>query len=304
MVEEGPEVTHIYRFRNTGTGPLQITGVHPSCGCTAADYTKTPIPPGGSGIIKVGYNTQGRPGNATKTVTVNTNDPSQPSLTLTFTVNVTREVDYQPSSAYFYAVRKGQTRSVTIHVLGRPGTTLKVLGAEARHKKVGVVLSPLTQSEDPAKPSPSRDRRGAALEVTVPPDLPYGAFTDEIVVKTSHPKKPEIIIPVSGKVVGRVQLSPDDLVFPNLTTPVTVVVLVDPPQGFAVRGVSTEKKLVKPWVQRERQPGGAADLFRIVVTPPKPGKVPVGEFQDTLIVKTNDPEQPEVTLPLRGRRDP
>jgi hypothetical protein len=35
-----------FEFKNTGTTDVVITNVKASCGCTATDYTKTPIKPG------------------------------------------------------------------------------------------------------------------------------------------------------------------------------------------------------------------------------------------------------------------
>lgn len=36
--------------------PLIIEQANPTCGCTMGDYTKTPIPPGGSGFISAKFN--------------------------------------------------------------------------------------------------------------------------------------------------------------------------------------------------------------------------------------------------------
>ncbi len=35
-----------FEFTNTSSKPIIIQNVAPSCGCTTADYTKTPIQPG------------------------------------------------------------------------------------------------------------------------------------------------------------------------------------------------------------------------------------------------------------------
>ncbi len=302
-VEESGDITHLYHFRNTGRATLNISGVHPSCGCTAANTSHNDIPPGGSGSIKVTYHTQGRPGKAVKTITVSSNDPDQPSITLTFNVNVLREIDIQPDRAYFYGVRKGQGRSVTISVLGKPGHSLKVLSAEPRQKKVTVQLSPLTQPEDPAKPLARTTRHGASLVVTLPNDLPFGDISDEIVVKTSDAKKPEVVIPVQGDVLGRVQVFPKQVYFGNLDQPITMTITADPPEGFVIRSVSTEKHLVKPWVHKIHQPNGQ-DMIQVVVSPPNPKSLPVGAFQDNLLINSNDTEQPTITVPVNGTKNP
>lgn len=62
-----------FPFKNEGDAPLIITRVQASCGCTTPDYTKEPILPGKTGVIKVNYSTTGRPGAFDKRVTVFTN---------------------------------------------------------------------------------------------------------------------------------------------------------------------------------------------------------------------------------------
>ena len=42
-------------FYNSGKAPLTLNDVKPSCGCTAAEWTKNPILHGDSGYIKVNF---------------------------------------------------------------------------------------------------------------------------------------------------------------------------------------------------------------------------------------------------------
>jgi len=72
-IEEGPAADHVFTFTNTGKEPLIIQRVQPSCGCTTPDWTKEPVAPGKTGMIKASYGTQGRPGHFEKTMTVFTN---------------------------------------------------------------------------------------------------------------------------------------------------------------------------------------------------------------------------------------
>ena len=44
-------VTATFKITNTGDKPLVISNVTTSCGCTAVDWTKTPIAPGASGTV-------------------------------------------------------------------------------------------------------------------------------------------------------------------------------------------------------------------------------------------------------------
>lgn len=61
----------IFEFTNVGKVPVTITKINTFCGCTVADYPKTPTPPGKSAQIKVSY-TPGAFGYFSKTISVAT----------------------------------------------------------------------------------------------------------------------------------------------------------------------------------------------------------------------------------------
>lgn len=86
-VPEGTLATHEFRFRNTGNQPIIIANVQASCGCTTPDWTKTPVLPGKTGMVKAVYSSAGRPGVFNKTVTV-TSNATTPSTVLTIKGNV------------------------------------------------------------------------------------------------------------------------------------------------------------------------------------------------------------------------
>ncbi len=68
-----------FEFINTGDSAIIITNVKASCGCTATDYTKTPILPGGTAKIKASYNAAAK-GAFNKTVTVTTSVDETPKV--------------------------------------------------------------------------------------------------------------------------------------------------------------------------------------------------------------------------------
>ena len=72
-VNEGQKVIHVYKVKNTGEAPLVIQSAQPSCGCTVPDWTKDPIPVGGSGFVKAEFDSSGKPGINNKTITVTAN---------------------------------------------------------------------------------------------------------------------------------------------------------------------------------------------------------------------------------------
>src|SRR5476649_410264 len=55
-IPQGIPVTTKFEYTNIGEEPLIITDVKPTCGCTIADFTKTPVKKGDKGVITITYN--------------------------------------------------------------------------------------------------------------------------------------------------------------------------------------------------------------------------------------------------------
>jgi hypothetical protein len=73
MMKEGEKAEHEFIFKNTGRSPLIIAGATSTCGCTAPSFTHEPVPPGGTGSIKVVFSSAGKHGHVVKPVTVTSN---------------------------------------------------------------------------------------------------------------------------------------------------------------------------------------------------------------------------------------
>jgi len=80
-IKEGQVVEYTYAFKNTGEAPLVIQNAQGSCGCTVPDWSKDPIPVGGTGYVKAKFDSNGRTGAQNKAVTVTANTwPTQTVL--------------------------------------------------------------------------------------------------------------------------------------------------------------------------------------------------------------------------------
>lgn len=91
-IREGQVVEYSYVVKNTGQAPLIIQNAQPSCGCTVPDWTKTPIPVGGTGYVKAKFDSNGKPNIQNKSITVTANTwPKQ--TVLRFKAMVTPKAD-------------------------------------------------------------------------------------------------------------------------------------------------------------------------------------------------------------------
>jgi Protein of unknown function (DUF1573) len=96
-VDEGPKITHEFIFTNKGKEALVLSNVKASCGCTTPVWPKEPILPGQEGKILVTYNTSGRPGPFTKSITITSNaDEANKVITIRGTVTSVPEKNTVP----------------------------------------------------------------------------------------------------------------------------------------------------------------------------------------------------------------
>jgi hypothetical protein len=91
-ITEGEKVAHIFTFENKGPGTLVISSASTSCGCTVTKYDRNPIPSGKGGSLEVVFDSDGRNGIQTKTISVQSNSRTQ-VVVLKITAEVISKTD-------------------------------------------------------------------------------------------------------------------------------------------------------------------------------------------------------------------
>lgn len=72
-VVEGDVVEGTFKVTNAGKADLVITSARATCGCTVPEWPKDAIKPGETADIKFTFNSRGRQGKQTKSITLKTN---------------------------------------------------------------------------------------------------------------------------------------------------------------------------------------------------------------------------------------
>ena len=115
--------SHAFTITNTGDMPLVITRVTVSCGCMRPEWNKAPIAPGKTSVIKITYNTKGRPGPFYKTVSV-FNNSNRRNFHLAIKGNVTPKPQHPIFSyPYSFGDLKLHTKTILFSSI-RPDETL------------------------------------------------------------------------------------------------------------------------------------------------------------------------------------
>ena len=91
-VAEGEKIAYVFTFENSGTTDLVILSASSTCGCTVPKYDTRPVSPGKGGNLEVVFDTSGRSGQQTKTITVKSN-ASKPVVLLKITAEVVTNIN-------------------------------------------------------------------------------------------------------------------------------------------------------------------------------------------------------------------
>ena len=184
-------VEHDYPIRNEGTLSLEIRNVHASCGCTAVKPSQDVIPPGGEASIRARLDLRGRNGLQQKTITVQSNDPDTPTLTLQLKGTAIQPLRAQPSALFFGRIGPADARSRICEIISARGP-IQITSLRSDHP--GLLLKQLD-------PDPGTDGSTQKFELTIDPALPEGSINGSVFVKTDQADQPEISIPVAAYVV-------------------------------------------------------------------------------------------------------
>lgn len=90
-VKEGDVINHEFVFSNNGKSDLIIRKIKASCGCTTAAPKVNVLKPGEKTSMSASFKTAGFTGRQSKTITVITNDPKNPSIVLRLSGTVSKQ---------------------------------------------------------------------------------------------------------------------------------------------------------------------------------------------------------------------
>lgn len=199
-VDQTDNVEHTYVIKNTGTVTLEISRVQPSCGCTVAEISNKNVPPGGESHITARFSPAGRVGPQHKAIIVHSNDPEQPQYTLTLQGTVGSAVSVQPSQITMPRLEPGTQPTADVLVSSGDGTAFQVTAVESTSEDLAAEVEQVEEGKN--------YRVHLALKKPL-----EGVFTATVLVRTDHPRRPEIQIPVRFMATRDVIVAPREITF-------------------------------------------------------------------------------------------
>lgn len=205
-IRSGIEVMHDFWFTNTGTGPLEILAVRPSCGCTQAGAYDHIVQPGQSGKIPLKMN----PGNVTapvsKSITIVTNATGAgANVTLMLKGEVWQIVQVTPPHLNFgkilttEAATAAPTQTATIKVNnGAIASIGEIKSSNPSFKAEVKEVTPGTEFQ---------------LVVSVVPPLSNPNNYSSIEIMTGLAEMPKVTVSASAQVEPEVMVTPNQVAY-------------------------------------------------------------------------------------------
>jgi hypothetical protein len=279
----GQKGTCEFRFKNTGSGLLEIGSIKATCGCTVPTLAKKQYQPGEDGVIKIKYSGQSSPGAVTKSIYVNANDPENPKVKLMIKAKVVPHIEFSPSELCFSAWEENAA-APDITIKSKDGKAFAITGFTSTNNAISVEFDPsISTGEFVLKPK---------VDVQKLRKHPKGTIKIEL----SHPKQHSVDIPY--ETLSRFQALPGRLLVSKIKPgdSQTKQILIKNTNGelFEIDSISSKKGYVKVVSQ---QPSSEGIKLTVQVTAPEK-KDRARYFSDDLEIKINSGET--VTVRCNG----
>ena len=287
VIVRGERVSRIYHILNRGRrAPLDITLVKTSCGCSATFLEDRRIPPGGSTLLKVRFDSTEFLGNIRKTVFIYSNDPKNPEYSISFTAEVKTLVEVEPD----------RFNLGTVDLIGgtKKQFPFRVVLSTPEGRVTGLEYNREHFSASCAPPRKAGGKTVYDCRLAVKPGAPSGSILEALLVRTNVRRQPVYKVNIYGRFKGAFDVLPLLVDFGELASSETAVatVKVTSPAGTPFRIL--EVKPDRPEIAYEvaAAPGNAAYTLTIRFSPATLTEVVEGKLE----IRTDHSVNPDIQI--------
>jgi len=300
-VAKGEKIEWSFKVKNTGTSDLEIIAAKPTCGCTVADFDKI-IKPGATGKVSAHVDTTNFAGPITKSIALETNDPTAPSAQVTITAVVKPFVDAYPAGFLRYNLLQGDVEKQSVTLYSDETEPFQITKIESPQDWIKVEFKK-SEGADLVQNIGRDAQNQYKVDVTLGgPDARIGPIAEKIHILTNSKHQPEYWVSISGVVRPTFRVEPTMLNFgevaPTDAAASRTIVLrsnnLKTPETFQVTKVESNV----PGVVVAVNPTANKGEFEVLVQVDKEAKS--GALDGTVTIQTNDKVNPVVTVPVKG----
>jgi hypothetical protein len=290
-VPRGSQLFHRFKITNIYAVPMEITNLHPSCGCGTPKATKSKLQPRESGYIEVTLDTKrfNGPKKVTISVTVGPEYVSTADLQLSF--NSRADVVFNPGQVSFGVVPRGKTtdkQEIDVEYAG--ALDWKVTEVVTNDAPVDISFKEWYRRQGKV----TANEVGYKISVALKADAPAGALKQDFYLKTNDPACPLLPVLVEAAVQAPLSISPDkaDLGRVPVGQSGTKRVVVKGIKPFRIVGFEGQEDGV---TAETPEAAGETHFVTIKWLPTKEG-----DLKCQLTVKTDLDKDATIAIPVEG----
>jgi hypothetical protein len=288
-VPRGAQLLHRFAWTNGERARLEIVDVRASCTCVTVHTKPRALEPGQTGIVEVLVDGRKFVGQKTFVVHLTMQNERQRIVTLQVSAHVRPDVVYNPGQVNFGIVPVGGSAKQTVELEYAGSLDWRITELAQAHPHLDVTLEEMYRKPGAA---------GYRIHVALRTDCPPGDLKAELLFKTNDTNLPVTPLLVEAVVRPVITAAPSPLSFGLVHAGQTST------RRIAVRGE-------KPFRITKVEGGGEGLDVSVSGNSPNVQFVTVawqagsaGELQRTLVIHTDCPQQPTVTIPLHGQATP
>src|SRR3954471_22013455 len=160
----------VFKYENKGDKPVHFNAVRPSCGCTTAALPKNDVAAGEKGEITATFNIGDRTGLQQKQITVQTDDPKQPTTILTLKAQISSPLELQPTFVFWQQGEEPKPK--TIIAKTSKENPVKHIDVTSSSPEFQTSVEQSANGEFKINVTPHETTRTVAATLTVKPDNP------------------------------------------------------------------------------------------------------------------------------------
>jgi len=286
-VARGAKAEFAFELQNQYEEDVHIADVRTSCGCTTPTITKATLKTWEKGAIVATLNTRSFVGQRNSTLTVVIDKPFYAEVHLLIAGNIHSDVDFQPGAVAFGDVEQGlgSEQPVTVTCRGRPNWQISDVRSANNYLEV--------ELSDPIRQPGQTSYR---MLVRLKPEAPAGTLQDQLTIVTNDQRLPTVSVPIEGRVMPPLTISPSPLLFGTLTSGQTVTkqLVVTGKQPFNILSIASDSESLQFKVAE----GVTKKVHLVPVTVTAPEQS--GEFHYVIKIETDLPMGGAATCLARG----
>lgn len=285
-IKSGETAKHLYYFTNVGNAVLEVPNVHPSCGCTTAGEWTKRLEPGQTGTIAIQFNSASFNGPVLKTVTVTSNDKTQPVAVLQLKGTIWKPIDVSPQFAVLNIPPDASRGSAVVTITNNMEEAVEIFEPVSNNRSISAVL----KTNVPG--------RGYEVEVAATKPLAPGNVQAQVNLKTSSLHMPVVIITAWANVQAPIAVMPPQITLPAPPLQAKALPTVTI-QNYSTNVLSVSNPMLNlPGVEVNLQQVQPGRTFSVSLGFPPGFELPRG--QTTLLtVETSNPDYPVIKVPIQ-----